>query len=49
MTALRDRSLKDDAKAYSSPNEMEEIIHKEGISNFHIIYDRSGLWAELKK
>ena len=49
MTALRDRSLKDDAKAYSSPNEMEEIIHKAGISNFHIIYDRSGLWAELKK
>ena len=49
MTALRDRSLKDDAKAYSSPNEMEEIIHKAGISDFHIIYDRSGLWAELKK
>ena len=49
MTALRDRSLKDDAKAYSSPNEMEEIIRKAGISNFHIIYDRSGLWAELKK
>ena len=49
MTALRDRSLKDDSKAYSSPNEMEEIIHKAGISDFHIIYDRSGLWAELKK
>lgn len=49
MTTLRDRSLKDDAKAYSSPNEMEEIIHKAGISNFHIIYDRSGLWVELKK
>ena len=49
MTALRDRSLKDDAKAYSSPNELEEIIHKAGISDLHIIYDRSGLWAELKK
>ncbi|MEA3488791.1 MAG: class I SAM-dependent methyltransferase [Candidatus Omnitrophota bacterium] len=49
MTSLRDRSLKDDAKAYSSPNKLEEIIHKAGISNFHIIYDRSGLWAELKK
>jgi len=49
MTALRDRSLKDDAKAYSSPNEMEEIIDKAGISNFRIIYDRSDLWAELKK
>ena len=49
MTFLRDRSLKDDAKAYCSPNKLEEIIHKAGISNFHIIYDRSGLWAELKK
>jgi SAM-dependent methyltransferase len=49
MTALRDRSLKDDAKAYSSPNELEEIIHKAGISDLHIIYDRTGLWAELKK
>lgn len=49
MTALRDHSLKDDAKAYSSPNELEEIIHKAGISDLHIIYDRSGLWAELKK
>jgi SAM-dependent methyltransferase len=49
MTALRDRSLKDDAKAYSSPKELEEIIHKAGISDLHIIYDRSGLWAELKK
>ena len=49
LTALRDRSLKDAAKVYSSPDEMEEVIHKAGISNFHIIHDRSGLWAELKK
>ena len=49
MESLRNRSLKDDAKAYSLPNELEEIVHKAGISNFHIIYDRSGLWAELKK
>lgn len=49
MTALRDRSLQDDSKAYNSPNELEEIVHKAGISNFHIIYDRSGLWAELRK
>ena len=49
MKSLRDRSLKDDAKAYSLPNELEEIVHKAGISNLHIIYDRSGLWAELKK
>ena len=49
MTALRGNSLKDDSKAYSSPNKMEEILLKAGISDFHIIYDRSGLWAELKK
>jgi ubiquinone/menaquinone biosynthesis C-methylase UbiE len=49
MTVLRDRSLKEDAKAYRSPKELEEIIHKTGISNFRIIYDTSGLWAELKK
>jgi ubiquinone/menaquinone biosynthesis C-methylase UbiE len=49
MTALRDRSLKDDAKVYRSPKELEDIIHKTGIANSHIIYDRSGLWAELKK
>jgi SAM-dependent methyltransferase len=49
MTALRGRSLKDDSKAYSSPNEMEEIIHKAGIYDFNIIDDISGLWAELKK
>jgi ubiquinone/menaquinone biosynthesis C-methylase UbiE len=49
MTALRDRSLKDDAKVYSTPNELEETVRKAGISGFHIIYDRSGLWAELRK
>jgi len=49
MKYLRDRSLKDDAKAYGLPSKLEEIIHEAGISNFHIIYDKSGLWAELKK
>jgi len=49
MKTLRDRSLKDDAEAYSSPDKLEEIINKAGISNFHIIYDRTGLWAELRK
>ena len=49
MESLRDRSLGDDATAYSSPNKLEEILHETGISNFHIIYDRTGLWAELKK
>jgi len=49
MTALRDRSLKDDAKAYRSPKELEEIVRNAGISAVRIIYDKSGLWAELKK
>ena len=49
MKSLRDRSLKDDAKAYRSPDKLEEVIHKAGISNFHIIYDRTGLWAELRR
>ena len=49
MKSLRDRSLKDDAKAYSSPNKLQEIIYEAGISNFHIINDKAGLWAEIKK
>jgi ubiquinone/menaquinone biosynthesis C-methylase UbiE len=49
MTSLRNRSLRDDAKAYSSPKKLEKIIHKANISDFHVINDRSGLWAELKK
>ncbi|GAG78963.1 unnamed protein product [marine sediment metagenome] len=49
MKSLRDRSLKDDAKAYSSPDKLREVIHKAGIANFRIIYDRAGIWAELKK
>ncbi len=49
MKSLRDRSLGDDAKAYSSPDKLREVINKAGISNFHISYDRAGLWAEIKK
>jgi ubiquinone/menaquinone biosynthesis C-methylase UbiE len=49
MKSLRDHSLKDDAKVYSSPNKLEKIIHEAAISNFHIIYDKTGLWVELKK
>ena len=37
MKSLRDRSLGDDAQAYSSPDKLEQVIHKAGISNFHII------------
>jgi len=49
MKSLRDRSLGDDAKAYSSPDKLQEVVNKAGISNFHISYDRAGLWVEIKK
>jgi len=49
MKSLRDRSLKEGAKAYSSPDKLREIIYKAGISNSRIIYDRAGLWAEIRK
>jgi len=49
MKSLRDRSLKDGAKAYSSPDKLREAIYKAGIDNFRIIYERAGIWAELKK
>jgi len=49
MKSLRDHSLKEGAKAYSSPDKLREVINKAGISNFRIIYDRAGLWAEIKK
>lgn len=49
MKSLRDRSLKEDAKAYSSPDKLREVVYGAGISNFRIIYDKTGLWAEIKK
>ena len=49
MKSLRDHSLRDDAKAYSSPDKLREIIYKADISNFRITYDKAGLWAEIKK
>ena len=49
MKSLRDRSLKEGAKAYSSPDKLREIIYKAGISDFRIMYDKAGLWAEIKK
>ena len=49
MKILRDRSLKEDAKAYSSPEKLKEIIYKAGISNFRILDDPAGYWAEIKK
>jgi len=49
MKSLRDHSLRDDAKAYSSPLKLREIIYKADISNFRITYDKAGLWAKIKK
>jgi len=49
MKSLRDRSLGDGAKAYSSPDKLREVVNKAGILNFHISYDRAGLWVEIKK
>ena len=49
MKSLRSRSLGDDAEAYSSPSKLQDIIREANISNYRIIYDKSGLWAELRK
>jgi len=49
MKSLRDCSLKENAKAYNSPDVLKEVIYKANISNFRIIYDRAGLWAEIRK
>jgi ubiquinone/menaquinone biosynthesis C-methylase UbiE len=49
MKSLRDNSLKENAKAYSSPDKLREAIYKANISNFRIIYDKANLWAEIKK
>ena len=49
MKSLRDRSLKDGAKAYSSPDKLRGIISRAGIANFRIIYDKAGFWAQIRK
>ncbi|MBW2607298.1 MAG: class I SAM-dependent methyltransferase [Deltaproteobacteria bacterium] len=49
MKILRDRSLKEGAKAYSSPETIKEVISKVGISDFRILDDPAGYWAEIKK
>jgi len=49
MKNLRDRSLKEDAKIYGSPETIKDIISKVGISNFRILDDPAGYWAEIKK
>jgi len=49
MKSLRDRSLGEGVKAYSSPDKLKEVIIKAGIPNFRIIDDKAGVWAEIKK
>jgi len=49
MKSLRDRSLKENAKAYNLPDILKEVMFKANISNFRIIYDKAGLWAEIKE
>ena len=49
MKSLRDHSLKDVAKVYSSPDKLRETIYKAGIPDFRILHDPAGLWAEIKK
>ena len=49
MKSLKGLSLGEYAKAYSSPDKLQEVVNKAGISNFRISYDRAGLWVEMKK
>ena len=49
MKSLRDRSLRDAAKAYSPSEKLREIIYSAGIPNFRILHDPAGFWVEIKK
>jgi ubiquinone/menaquinone biosynthesis C-methylase UbiE len=49
MKSLRARSLQEDRKAYSSAESLKEVIHRANISNFRILPDKAGFWAEIKK
>jgi len=49
MKSLRDRSLGEDVKAYSSPDKLREVINEAGIPHPHIISGKVDLWAEIKK
>ena len=49
MKSLRDRSLGEKAKAYSSPETLKEVVLKAGIPNFRILDDPAGCWAEIRK
>jgi len=49
MKTLRDCSLGEDAKIYNLSDRLKQVIDKASISKFRIIFDKSGLWAELQK
>ncbi len=49
MKMLRDRSLKEDSKAYNSPEILKDVISKVGISNVRLLEDPAGYWAEIRK
>jgi len=49
MKSLRDRSLGENVKAYSSPDKLREVIDEAGISHSHIINGKADLWAEIRK
>lgn len=49
MKSLRDRSLGEDARIYSSPDKLKKYIRGADISDFRVIHDKAGLWAEIRK
>ncbi len=49
MKKLRDRSLGDAAKVYSSPGAFQKPLEEAGIRDFRLIRERAGLWTEIRK
>ncbi len=49
MKTLRDRSLGEAAVAYASLERLEDVLRKANISNYCIIPDKAGFWAEVRK
>jgi ubiquinone/menaquinone biosynthesis C-methylase UbiE len=49
MKSLRAHSLHENKKAYNSVESLKEVIHRSSISNFRILPEKAGFWAEIKK
>jgi ubiquinone/menaquinone biosynthesis C-methylase UbiE len=49
MLKLRDTSLGKNAKFYYNPGIMEDILRSAGISEYNIVFDKTGLWAKIFK